>query len=385
MTTPPRTPRRVRDAVTMTAPLAVALSATYAIVGFWWTLGGSGYPFGVRNDPGASVNALGAVDQGLGGSLIAAGGLIGTIVGAYMVHGRGHGVLRSLVLAAGSLLTALLLLVVPDFRVLALVAYAPLYLAGAPFGWPPGSSFFDAITWPLLSQLAAMLGGVVWAAATVRYAILSKDRGVTRAGSPGPTPNAPDVLRRWGGVATVVAVAIPLVYATTRWAWALGIPLGISDELLQYGQVQGLWVAGAGLATVAVGGALLTAGLSLPFGETVPRWIPLIGGRRVPPLLAVVPALVVSALVTSAGLMFVRLALTGGLDEAFGFIGPPGESWAAFAPELLWPIWGVALAVAAVAYHERTRPDRYLPDNTRPARESRWPTTRSQGQGHSRS
>jgi hypothetical protein len=62
------------------------------------------------------------------------------------------------------------------------------------------------------------------------------------------------------------------------------------------GQEIGLWWAGTGLATIAVGGALLTLGLVQRWGEV---FIPL----------AVVPASLISVLVTAAGLMFVRMNL----------------------------------------------------------------------------
>jgi hypothetical protein len=150
-----------------------------------------------------------------------------------------------------------------------------------------------------------------------------------------------------------VAFIIPILYALTRYTWALGIPVGISEEFLREGEAIGLWWAGAGLATVAVGGALLTLGLIRPWGETLPRWIPFLGGKRVPPLLAVIPAAFVSVLVTTAGLMYVRLLLTGTLDEVFVFAKEVG--WVALAPELLWPIWGAALAAAALAYYLRRR------------------------------
>jgi hypothetical protein len=81
---------------------------------------------------------------------------------------------------------------------------------------------------------------------------------------------------RW---ATYVAVVIPIPYAVTRWAWALGFPLGISEEFLREGQEVGLWWAGAALA---VGGAILTLGLVQRWGEVFPRWIPFLGGKRVP-------------------------------------------------------------------------------------------------------
>jgi hypothetical protein len=51
--------------------------------------------------------------------------------------------------------------------------------------------------------------------------------------------------------------------------------------------------------------------------------------------------------------MFVRLTLRGAISESFTFVGQ--EDWAALAPELLWPLWGVALAAATLAYYYRRR------------------------------
>lgn len=98
---------------------------------------------------------------------------------------------------------------------------------------------------------------------------------------------------------------------------------------------------GAWLGTFAIIGAILTLGLVQRWGERFPRWLPGLAGRPVPVRLAVVPALVVSALVTSAGLGLTSNAsrFTGG----FWF----------YLPQLLWPVWGVALAAAALAYHLR--------------------------------
>ena len=107
------------------------------------------------------------------------------------------------------------------------------------------------------------------------------------------------------------------------------------------------------MATVAVGGAILTLGLVQRWGEVFPRWIPRLAGRRVPPALAIVPAALVSVLVTSAGLMFLRLTLLRTMGAVFPAISP--ENWAALAPELLWPLWGGALAAATLAYYYRRR------------------------------
>jgi hypothetical protein len=135
----------------------------------------------------------------------------------------------------------------------------------------------------------------------------------------------------------------------------LGIPLGISEDFLREGQADGAWWVGAALGAVAVSGAILTLGLIQRWGEIFPRWLPFLGGKRVPPALAIVPAALVSILVTTAGLMFVRLTLLGGFSLGDGIVLTLGEDWAAIAPELLWPIWGVALGAATLAYYLRRR------------------------------
>ena len=40
---------------------------------------------------------------------------------------------------------------------------------------------------------------------------------------------------RWGRIAVYVAMVAPVFYALTRYAWALGIPLGMSQEHLRRG------------------------------------------------------------------------------------------------------------------------------------------------------
>jgi hypothetical protein len=102
-------------------------------------------------------------------------------------------------------------------------------------------------------------------------------------------------------------------------------------------------------------GALLTWGLIRPWGEVFPRWFPFIGGRRVPPALAIVPASIVAVLVTGAGLMYVRLVISGRLGITEVLALDLGENWATIAPELLWPLWGLTLGAATYAYYLRRR------------------------------
>ena len=144
-----------------------------------------------------------------------------------------------------------------------------------------------------------------------------------------------------------MAATIPLLYALPRFAWHLGVPLGVSEEFLA--TLGDASVAGLGLGLFAVVGSLLTLGLVMPWGETFWSWVPVVGGRPVPVSLAVVPALFVSTAVMTAGVGFVRMAVGGDLADV------PGATtdWATWAPTLLWPAWAAALAVAALAYRAR--------------------------------
>ncbi|GAA2709315.1 hypothetical protein ACFY2R_01815 [Micromonospora olivasterospora] len=98
------------------------------------------------------------------------------------------------------------------------------------------------------------------------------------------------------------------------------------------------------LAAFATVGAVLTVGLTRPWGERFPRWMPRLAGRRVPPRLALVPAALVALAVTGAGVA--ELGNPGHLLDGFS---------SATAPLLLWPLWGPALGAAALAYHLRRR------------------------------
>ncbi len=329
-------------------------SVAYGFLGLYWMLGGEGFPFGSENDPDAALSILGGVRAGFGAPMIAALGLAGTAAALAMSR-PWRRIPRVGLLVFAWTAAAALALVIPDYRVLVGVAYAHIVLIGAPFGWPPGVSILDAFPWPVANQFVCIGGGLLWAAAAVAFGRRTRDAcgncGRTDADSEWTTPVS---AARWGRWAVYVAVIIPVLYAATRWAWALGIPLGISEEFLREGQEIGLWWAGAGLATIAVGGAVLTLGLVQRWGEVFPRWVPFLRGGRVPIWLAAVPASLVAVLVTTAGLMFVRLTLFGtfSLGERDLILD---ENWAAIAPELLWPLWGVALGAATLAYYYRRR------------------------------
>lgn len=338
------------------ALLAAAWSLGYGALGLGWALGAGGFPFGVQHDPEARLSLLSGATADATAPIIAALGLVGAIVGLAMAR-RWAGVWRRPLLAFAWAAATALALLIPDYRVLVLVAYAPIVLIGSLFGWPPGgANLADAAPWPVVNQFLCIGGGLAWAAAAVSYGRLTRGACASCGRSESAAEwTRPEAAARWGRWAVGVAVLVPILYAVTRWAWALGMPLGITEEFLREGQASGLWLAGAALATLAVVGALLTLGLVQRWGEEFPGWWPIIGGRRVPPAVAVVPAAAVAVLVTAAGLMFVRLTLAGGFafDENTTFTLT--DNWAALAPELLWPIWGIALGAATLAYHYRRR------------------------------
>ncbi len=146
-------------------------------------------------------------------------------------------------------------------------------------------------------------------------------------------------------VAVALAMVVPLFYASTRILWAMGIPIGLSAEFYAKGLEIGLWRSGLALALAGVVGALLTLGLVQRWGERLPRWTGPLAGRRVPILLATVPAAIISLAIFTGGMGMARDVLVGGP-------GIPG-TWTTYGPVLLFPLWGAALGWATYRYRAR--------------------------------
>jgi hypothetical protein len=100
-------------------------------------------------------------------------------------------------------------------------------------------------------------------------------------------------------------------------------------------------------------------GLVQSWGEVFPRWMIGLAGRRVPIALAVVPAalasvlLIVGGLGIWAGLPLMVSTMSAGGAEGIGSIGEIIVFQ--LGPTLLFPLWGAALAVAALGYYYRRR------------------------------
>jgi len=179
---------------------------------------------------------------------------------------------------------------------------------------------------------------------------------------------------------TTVAAGFPEGRAPSRWAvrsahlitllvlpsglWrvfvALGFSMGISSAAgvdASSGLVRGWGVFYVlGLTALSEGVSLLSLGLVRPWGEVFPRWIPVLGGRRVPPrsttLVAATGALALTAIWTFATVNFFRLTLAGTPGQGLEFTNAWWEALviACYVPLLLW---GPLLLAITWAYYRR--------------------------------
>lgn len=108
-----------------------------------------------------------------------------------------------------------------------------------------------------------------------------------------------------------------------------------------------------GLSVLTEALALLTLGLVSGWGEVFPSWVPVLRGRRVPSLAAVVPA-VLGGLVLFGLFGLQPLAWFGVFDE----VGFSNGWWEALYRVCVSPamLWGPITIALAWAYHRRRRP-----------------------------
>lgn len=183
--------------------------------------------------------------------------------------------------------------------------------------------------WAYLAvQVWTVAGGAIWTMLTLHLLLQRRDGGTERAWL------APDRAAKWGRTASWIAFASALPYGLTRmtwltpWSW-FGGPLG-SD----FDPAMRVW--GLLLGFACLGGGLLCLGLTQRWGTRWPFWVPVVKGRPVPPMVAIVPATAVAALFTFMSVPFVALSARQG------------------ALEMVWIfpfyIWGPALGAATLAY-----------------------------------
>ncbi|HET8598737.1 MAG TPA: hypothetical protein VFL99_00310 [Segeticoccus sp.] len=333
--------------------VALTWASGYLVLGLAWLAGGPGYPWQGGGRLSRSVSIVDPLSPRTGALLVVAAATLGLLLLATTrwLGARPRPVLGRATAVIGGLLGLVVAVAVPDVRLLQGLGYAPMVWGGWALGLLDVSPL-EAYPWAWWNLLLWAVGGLALLGVSVRA--WRDAAGACRRCGRRPGRSEARTRHRAlavGRVAVAVAVAVPVGYAVTRYAWALGYPLGVRQHTLD-DLGPGVWF-GAGLATFGLLGAVLELGLVQPWGERFPRWMPRLAGRRVPVGIAVVPASVVALAVSSAGVMFIRLILSGEFDGLFPAELPDVAGW---LPEMFWPVWGTALAVATAAYAVRRRP-----------------------------
>ncbi|MFE7516086.1 hypothetical protein ACFU8I_33350 [Streptomyces sp. NPDC057540] len=157
----------------------------------------------------------------------------------------------------------------------------------------------------------------------------------------------PDV-PRWARAAATGAALTNVPSALWRLAIAVGIPVGLAPSEYERMGAPGwgsLFLLALSLVSEVL--AFLTLGLVRSWGETWPRWIPYLRGRRVPVLAATVTAGLGALATTVYGALFVYTSFHARMDAS------TWGTWLldiAYAPLILW---GPLLAAVTVHYYRR--------------------------------
>jgi hypothetical protein len=154
----------------------------------------------------------------------------------------------------------------------------------------------------------------------------------------------------WLVIAAWATVLSTVPSSAWRVAAGLGVDVGFTGQLGEMYQgpafLTYVWV----LTVVSQAAAFLTLGLVRPWGERVPRWVPGLRGRRIPPAMVITPALLGGIAVTAACAM-IALAPDGPLDNPDFPQGTAGVVMLlCYAPLLLW---GPLVIVLTIAYARR--------------------------------
>jgi hypothetical protein len=157
---------------------------------------------------------------------------------------------------------------------------------------------------------------------------------------------------RWVAAVTLAAIVAPLPYSLSRILWAAGIPVGIDSELLREFHSPGwgsLYILA--LALLADATALLTHLVVRPRARRFPRWLPILGGRRVRPRVVIGVLLLPVAVLMWRGALHLTFVFNGFRipDDVTGV-----PHWSLWSQAVLVWAWGLSLAAATFAYYRAT-------------------------------
>lgn len=235
------------------------------------------------------------------------------------------------VMVGGAALIVLVVLRRPWFGLL-LAAVVVGVLAYAAVGLEAG---------PLVPQVFATLGAIFpFAAVAFTHVAAAAGLLIWSIGeSRGARGGFAEAVLRHRRALTIAAAVCSLPYAIARASWLTPWPLfGGSAEL--FAQDPSVRVVGLALGTAMLAGGVLTMGLILPWGRRFPRYFAVVGGRPVPPALAIIPASVVSVLFTAAGVQFTLEGAGSISNTAYLLLMFPFWLW---GPLLGLATWGYAM------------------------------------------
>lgn len=159
--------------------------------------------------------------------------------------------------------------------------------------------------------------------------------------------------------AIVAAYAVPVCILPSALWRAVGAISGRMGEFHWYPVL---------LSALSLGLGLLTLGLVHSWGERLPRWVPRIGGRRIPIKAAVIPATIGAAMLLIIVGQFVYQELINPFEQINPDLVLLGEKPTDLRPmrvadpqmwrEVLWTYspmaaWPVLLAAVTYAYYRR--------------------------------
>ena len=175
--------------------------------------------------------------------------------------------------------------------------------------------------------------------------------GMTVAAMAPPRSNRTPAAPRWVRRVALISALCPVASSLWRLPMIVGLPMGLPAEAIDDLMTEPLWLRACyliGLGVLTDDCALMTLGLVRWWGETYPRWIPLVGGHPVRTWLAATLGVAGGLGATAFAL---QLALTWNTQI------DTWDTWAClitacYAPLLLW---GPTVLVVTTDFVRRRR------------------------------
>lgn len=156
------------------------------------------------------------------------------------------------------------------------------------------------------------------------------------------------LVARWVRWSAYAGCALPVLgFSVPHLFWVLGVPFGATEATLAEARADLDPATAIALCAVPALGGLVTLGLGMGWGRVL-------FGRRVPRMLALAPAAVVSAALVAYGVIGIFM-MARDLSNGTADWDHMMREWAVFGTEFVFLGWGVALSAATWGYHLATR------------------------------